>query len=762
VAGPLLILGAVALVTESYLFTSRLPSQHDLLVEWLPNFCFLGKSLASGHIPVWNPHVMNGLPFTGDAIHGWMNLEAMATFAALPCGVALRWYLVLQPSVAGLGLYAFLRSEEVSRPAATVGGLVLAMELAGSAYFGVPWGSAYLAWSALLLAALSRYLRSRSWPPRLMWLLLAAAAWGQVIAAHLAMGVVVGTGAALAFVIARVVADVKGGRRSLKESFWLAGLLALIAPLLNLAYLLPVLSNLSTTTLGLGYPRIAALSEQFSHGLWDGGALARAQLRPNWPVQLALSPGLYLGAVPLMLAFAGLWARERRHLFTAFGLFGVVTFVLSLSAITNRVPHFVAASTVGGFYLHHGDRFRDGLLFALPPLIALGVEAWMRRRPLRTRLLMIGPGLAVWVLGPVLLGTDGNHLRLLAAGVGVGALVLAAVATRSRLALLLPAALSVELCASGLLGFTSSSLGSRGHRDGLAPLLPPNVQPLDLASYTREGSIARALAATGTARYLSVGPEARLPSKFRGPEYWPLMSLQRSMLFGLHDAQGYNSNQVIRYWSFVRRVDPKRTWYQGSFFSSPPSIALDLFQVEWAVGPTYPPPPLPGGRAVIREGRWTLYRLPPVPRASVLTAWRVVGSPRQALEAVADAGFDPSHEAILERQPGLLRPSEGSDAGWATYHPRGDHAGLIEAETPAPAIVLVRTTYHSNWRATVDGHPAAVLAADYVDMGIPVQAGRHSISLTYDDRWVRAGLLGSSLTLVLLIGAALALRRKSR
>src|SRR5438309_4509826 len=119
-AGPLLIVAAVLIVAHSYLWGLRFPAEHDVQVEWLPNFCFLGRTLGSGHLPVWNPHVMNGTPFAADPLHGWMNLSAMGLFSTLSCASAIRWYIVLQPILAGLGSYWFLRSEGMSRPASTV------------------------------------------------------------------------------------------------------------------------------------------------------------------------------------------------------------------------------------------------------------------------------------------------------------------------------------------------------------------------------------------------------------------------------------------------------------------------------------------------------------------------------------------------------------------------------------------------------------------------------------------------------------------
>ncbi|TMK79097.1 MAG: YfhO family protein [Actinobacteria bacterium] len=80
----------------------------------------------------------------------------------------------------------------------------------------------------------------------------------------------------------------------------------------------------------------------------------------------------------------------------------------------------------------------------------------------------------------------------------------------------------------------------------------------------------------------------------------------------------------------------------------------------------------------------------------------------------------------------------------------------------APAIVLVRNTYDRNWHATVDGRPVKVLPADYLDQGIAVTAGSHTIMLTYDDPSVEAGIVGSAIALTCLLGAAALLAGRER
>jgi len=132
-AGPALIVGSVLFAMRGFAFEPLLTNRHpDILAFWLPQFCFLGKSLAAGHIPAWNPFQFGGTPFAADPQSGWLYVPAMLLFSLFSCGTALRMFIVLQPLLAGLGLYWFCRKESLDRVAATVGGLSIAMMIAAS------------------------------------------------------------------------------------------------------------------------------------------------------------------------------------------------------------------------------------------------------------------------------------------------------------------------------------------------------------------------------------------------------------------------------------------------------------------------------------------------------------------------------------------------------------------------------------------------------------------------------------------------------
>src|SRR6266513_5803188 len=132
-SGPLLIAAGVLFTLRGFAFHPLLTNHHpDILAFWLPRFAFLGQELSAGHIPLWNPNEMLGYRFAADPQSGWLYVPPMVLFSTLSPGAALRALIVFNPLLAGLGLFWFLRKEDLSRPVATAGGLSLAMLMSTS------------------------------------------------------------------------------------------------------------------------------------------------------------------------------------------------------------------------------------------------------------------------------------------------------------------------------------------------------------------------------------------------------------------------------------------------------------------------------------------------------------------------------------------------------------------------------------------------------------------------------------------------------
>jgi hypothetical protein len=766
-AGPGLIAGAVLILLHDVAFRGMVSNQHpDLLAFWLPNHCFLGASVAAGRIPAWNPYSLAGTPFAADPQSGWLYLPAMALYAALPCHAAIRWFVIAQPLLGGLGTYWFLRSEGLSRPSATVGGVGLALAVAGTLLaLYLPFAGT-LAWTAMLLAAASRLLRAPGWPARLGWTAATALAWGQLVSAHPTNGLVLGTGALAAYGMVRLAADVRRGSRTAPGALAVGGLLMAALLAVNLAILLPRLAYVPRTTMGLGFGHLEAAAASVS-----GEPIPTVKLGPGapalWPLQLALWPGAYLGAATLALAFAGWWARRHRALVVAFSGYAAVTYLLSLEVVARALAPAVRAIALGGLYLHSPWRFRLGLLVALPVLAAVGAEAWWKAPSRRTRLAMLAPGVAVFALAPILM-VGPQPLAMAAAG-GVGtAVALVAAARRTRWSAALPVVLATELVVAGLLGqaqnreagwadFAPTGTSTRPFTNLLEPAI-------GASSYVRPGPVAGALARAGPSRFASVEPAlAREPRGLllrQDPQHWGLIANNRAMLFGLEDAQGYNPVQLLGYWMFVRAVNAAPIDYNASVFVDLSPAVRELLQVDLAAARAGRPP-LPGARQLAMEGAWAAYEPPDsTARASLVFEWTVIPDAVTALRTVLTTGFDPSLRAVLEQDPGIASTADGVEdgsepPGRAEYSNQGPQSARVEVETAAAGVLVIKNVFDPGWRATVDGRSVPVLLADGFLQAVPVPAGRHTVVLGYDDPWIGYGLAGSVLSLAALLGAGL-------
>src|SRR5258706_14978901 len=108
-AGPALIVVSVVVALRGFIFTPSITNQHpDILSFWLPRFAFLGRSLAAGHVPLWNPYEFTGARFAADPQGGWLYLPAMKLFSWVNPGTAMRAFIALNSLLSGIGIDVIL------------------------------------------------------------------------------------------------------------------------------------------------------------------------------------------------------------------------------------------------------------------------------------------------------------------------------------------------------------------------------------------------------------------------------------------------------------------------------------------------------------------------------------------------------------------------------------------------------------------------------------------------------------------------------
>jgi hypothetical protein len=770
--GPALIAGSVLFALRGFVFDSGLTNQHpDLLTFWLPRWSFLGDSVVAGQIPLWNPFEMAGYRFAADPQSGWLYAPSMLLFSLFSPGPALRSFIVLNPLLAGLGMYAFLRKETLGRAAASAGGLVVAMMMSTSTMaISLPFAGA-LAWTTVLLVAASGYRRAERWSGRLAWLALGAFAWMQVAAAHMSHGLVIATAFATAYLIAGAVADARAGIVSAGTAAGRVALFIVVLPLATLPILVPHVDFLGESSLRGGYGALGDTGQSEvgdplgSNGIWAA-----------WPLGFAAAPGAYAGSAALACVLLAACARRLRTLVVAIGGLALVGYVLTspLLVTAGWFRAVVLEIPFGDVYLHNPGRLRYVAVLALPVLAAAGLQGLVERPlPPRAATAWLGGAVFTFVAWPLLAGGSVVRFAMAAAALLVSGPLLYGFGTRrwrwaSSSALV--GVLTVELLASAVYAHAyEGGTIFTGLETGDHPSLVPQVlryPTLDEAAYLATTPIVEHIRAQ-PGRYATWAPPAAYFEKgylwMKSPADWPALAPTRGTLFEIPDALGYNPAQLPRYWRYIRAANELSVFYNASVLNVPSVEDVRLLGLRYLVVPTGLELPVEG-RVVEEADGYSLWELADAQPLATTSEGEVryADDIQQALELATAPGFDPWKVTIAERSIGVNPPVDLRPVA-ATVDGRSPTEIRIRLDPPAGGVLTVRNAYEAGWSATADGQAADTLPVDGFLQGVLLASSTREVVLTYHDDAVMLGLeLGAGIWAALLAAPfmALALQRR--
>jgi hypothetical protein len=750
-AGPALVVLLVLGTLHGFVLAPRLTNEHyDLLSFWLPRWTFLGRSIAEGHLPVWNPFEMMGYRFAADPQGGWLYAPPIALFSTLSPGGAMRAILVLHPLLTGLGLLAFLRLEGLGRLPAAVGALsAAAMMSTSEIVLSMPFAGS-LAWTAVLLAAAAGFRRASRASARVAWTALAAFAWSQVASAHLSHGLAMATLLAATYLGAHALLAWRARRARSRDVAVPLALFLVALPLASLAIVVPRVDTITSSSLREGYGPLEG-------GIEPGVAVGDRAIQPDglwagWPFALATSPGAYAGAAVLLVTPLALRARRWRPLVVGWVAASAVVYVATFDAVvTGRIGDLLSRLPFGDTLIHNPGRLRHVAVVVVPSLAAVALQG-LRDDPIPRRRLVtsIAVAGAAWLVVPVALG--GDPLRWAVFAVALGPAAVALLAWDERRAwggAALVGLLLLEIAAVSAIGSRYDGDTMRIGLEGESSSANAVPQPLRAPDVDLDAFLAPTpfVPLIGDDRYLTWAPPAAVFQRgylaAQEPTDWPALALERGTLFELRDVLGYNPVQLDRYWTWIRLANELPLFYNATSIQRPTARDLALTGVRYLVVPERVPPTVPG-RIVARADGYDLVEVAdPSPLVSVVADWTVAAGPEAAFDVALGAGFDPDAEAVVEADPGF-RPTPGAPPGSAAPRALAPNDLAIEVRATAPSLVVVRQAYDDGWRATVDDEAAPVLAADGFLQAVPVPAGSHVVRLTYRDDAIAAGLWSSA------------------
>ena len=713
-------------------------------------------------VPLWNPHLMTGRPFLGNAQSAVFSPFSLPTYI-LPFWKSLAVVAFLKIVVAGLGTYLFGRAIGMRFAGAVVAGIVFSCGLFFVAWLAWPLSSVFalIPWSLLMTELLIR----RPNVPTVAG--LAGVTALQLFGGHPESNFHLLL-ATVAFFTARLVGFRE--RRSLRSHVRTlsAFVIALLAGAgLAAVTLLPFLELLLESNQ-------VATRDEVQLRPTPGRYLLTLFLPAYWGRSTQTSTdafidayftdrALYAGGLTLLLAGAALFLRPRPASFLVAGsvalLLAVILGAEPIHGLINGLP------LIGG--LKHG-RLVILVLVCLAVLAGWGLdelaEQWPTGRSGRSLLALCGVLVClpvVWMtlrgdLGVGMAGRFGEAFRvgwlfgepashhfesstkvseivrlaslmewLVLAGAGVA---LIALRLRGRVGAHVFVVSMVALVAADLL-----KMGV-----GFNPALP--------ASRLIQGT-------TPAIEYL----RSRRPNRFVGitPRGFPFDPLPPdvAMRYGLYDARGYDyvvERRHDRLWSETVGSSPEGLPTRAPV--NPTSLrTLSLLSVADLIqDPGDPPLRVPGLRLAYEGADARVYANEhALPRAFVVERQIVVPDAERAKEVVTERAFDGRRVAVTETSvPGLPRASVGGEPGGsARVVQYEDERVRIEATTPRPALLILTDNYYPGWKAAVDGREAQVHRVDYLLRGVRLPAGAHTVEFRYEPASWTLGLLVSGLAL---------------
>ena len=698
----------------------------DLVSFLWPMYRFAARSLRSGTIPLWNPHLYCGAPFAADNQSGLfypVNLVVFGLFGQPSYGV-MEGLVVLHIWLAAVGTYGLLRGLRLRRPAAVLGALAFGLSDLFVTHIGNLNLNATAAWLPFVLWASLRALETMRFP------------WAAAAGALLAVAALAGHAQMLLFIAfalvllygCRLIGTVLVG----DSRRWAAGARTAGLGVLTLA-------------VGLGGAALMLLPAWQMAGHTGRGHLrfdeaTRYSLPPRALLGL-LAPGFYgRGAVN----FWGTWDRVE------VGYAGVATLVLAGVGLWFAVSRPRAGTSP----MRDPDGERDGpsasfpaaffsLLAALAFLFALG-----RYTPLYRLLYRFVPTLDQ-IRAPARFIVLGDLSLAAMAAYGLERLASNRGSTR-RFAVLLGFCLAAAIVALLALGLTRAHSVPPPDRvpgatrsilfaaallgiSGLAVLLVrwlqwtdwlfPVLLAVDLVALGSTIEIERNDPTLGFHHPEVVAFLETDPNLFRIEDDAPSWQPDAALFHGLYDIGGiYNPLALAPYEAY--------RWAVGER-GSPTHNFLGVKYVLAAKGD----PPGDRGFQSVYEGREidVYLNTEALPRALFVSQARVVPDHEAAWRAVHAPGFDPRQTVILEEGPGSSRSGAGQMGGarQLSFNRYGLNRVELSVTADEDGFLVLSDVYYPGWRATVDGESTSVLRANYTFRAVRVPAGAHRVAMAF-------------------------------
>lgn len=685
----------------------------------------------NGQISLWNPYSFSGTPHAANyqtAVFSPFNL----LFLILPFIDAWSVLVLLQPLLAGLFMYLFLRSLDRSKESCFIGSV--AFMFCGFLVVWMAYGTLGYAvlWLPLILTAIHRQMIHQSW-----WnlVLLTIAISFSFLSGHFQISFYV---AMLSFVFLIF--------ETVRKKRWIDALPLLIfyifGILLALPQLLPSYFAYAESFRSAAFGKGEIIPFQYLMTLFSPDFFGNPVTRNDWFGHYAEWAG-FVGVLPLLFALYACIGKKNAYIWF-FGITAIVILLLATPTIFNDWLFQVKLPVIS---TSSASRIIVLTSFSLAVLSAFGMDAlWLDWKSQSTRRIF-GYCLSVASLLTILW-----LFLLINKPLDLEKLV---VAKRN---LVLPSIMATVGLLLFLLGLYKNKfvrffiLGTMLFITFFDLLrFATKWMPFDPKQYVYP------VMPVISALQKQVGI-SRMVGNFGG---------ELSMFYNIPSLEGYDAVYQERYGEFMKAVStgrvavPDRSVVMIDKHGKFAEQALALLGVRFVlhrlsddgVGWTYPVWQYPNYHSIYRDNNYEIFENANVfPRAFLASSYVVISNKQSIIDTLFGKGFDRRNTIVLEREP-ILKPQEGEGAVTITgYTPTEIR---FSVDTASPKVLFLSDVYDAGWKGFVDGKQTQVYRADYDFRAVAVPSGKHDVRMAYKPDSVIWGFRIASIVLLILVVGSL-------
>jgi hypothetical protein len=170
--------------------------------------------------------------------------------------------------------------------------------------------------------------------------------------------------------------------------------------------------------------------------------------------------------------------------------------------------------------------------------------------------------------------------------------------------------------------------------------------------------------------------------------------------------------------------------------------------VVWSPYPLqYPPSRF---KLIYQEYKWKIYEnRDSLPRAAVFYDYEVQTEKSALISRLFNPRFHYKTKLLLEENPSLPSSDQVPTPARIVKYAAGEV--VIAAEAARPGVLFLSDTHYPGWEVAVDGKSAKIIRANYTFRAVSIPKGKHIIVFQYRPYTFFAGVAISALSLLILV-----------